>query len=290
MSFVEAYKRNYLNELSKIHSFKNSWNVWGPLIQKELISPTGTNIYDLGDKLSSIFSSNVVGRSQSTQSGGGAAWECLVVWYLNLVFWETSTIILKTNKKYVPECIKDLLTVTIANNPTNTESDVVLFNVPDSTKLNNKDVTNKILNGHISSKLNKTTLVNLQLKTNWNDNSQIPMLWDMIYNSQTKLSHVSVGINGVSPNSLNNFAYAFATVPTNGVSKYKVNSVAVLRVKNLTGGNFWGHPSKTGIASSIKELPTRNFSNEFSGGVTSHIQNQIINNNQYINDFLTLSW
>jgi hypothetical protein len=244
----------------------------------------------LGDKLSSIFSSNVVGRSQSTQSGGGAAWECLVVWYLNLVFWETSTIILKSNKKYVPECIKDLLTVTIANNPTNTESDVVLFNVPDSTKLNNKDVTNKILNGHISSKLNKTTLVNLQLKTNWNDNSQIPMLWDMIYNSQTKLSHVSVGINGVSPNSLNNFAYAFATVPTNGVSKYKVNGVAVLRVKNLTGGNFWGHPSKTGIASSIKELPTRNFSNEFSGGVTSHIQNQIINNKQYINDFLTLSW
>lgn len=287
---IESYKREYLNYLSKIPSMEKSWKVWGPIIKKELQSANGKTVYDLGDKLSSIFTSNVVGRSQSTQSGGGAAWECLVVWYLNLIFWDTSTVIIKTNKKFVPSSIRDILTVTIANNQTNTESDVVLFNIPNANALLNKDITKKVLETHMSSRLNMTTLVNLQLKTNWNDNAQIPMLWDMIYNSKTKSSNASVGVNGVSPSSLNNFAYAFATVPTNKISSYKINSVSVLRVKNLTGGNFWGHPSKGGIASSIKELPTRNFSSEFNGGVIAHIQNQIQKNKNYLNEFLNLSW
>jgi hypothetical protein len=269
---------------------EKSWKVWGPIIKKELQSANGKTVYDLGDKLSSIFQSNVVGRSQSTQSGGGAAWECLVVWYLNLIFWDTSTVIIKTNKKFVPKPIRDILTVTIANNQTNTESDVVMFNIPNANALLNKDITKKVLETHMSSRLNMTTLVNLQLKTNWNDNAQIPMLWDMIYNSKTKSSNASVGVNGVSPSSLSNFAYAFATVPTNKISEYKINSVSVLRVKNLTGGNFWGHPSKGGIASSIKELPTRNFSSEFNGGAIAHIQNQIQKNKNYLNEFLNLSW
>ena len=44
--------------------------------------------------------------------------------------------------------------------------------------------------------------VNLQCKTNWNDNAQVPMLWDIIYSSNEKLNNISVGINGVSPHSL----------------------------------------------------------------------------------------
>ena len=44
--------------------------------------------------------------------------------------------------------------------------------------------------------------MNLQCKTNWNDNAQIPMLWDLIYNAQGfKISNISVEIKGISLNS-----------------------------------------------------------------------------------------
>lgn len=63
------------------------------------------------------------------------------------------------------------------------------------------------------------------------------------------------------------FSYAFATVPTVKIDKFKRNSVAVLRVSNLSGGNYWGIKSVSGIASSIKEMLGRNLA---TGAVGSH--------------------
>ena len=198
MRIINEIKINYLRKLAKTNSFTSAWKIWQPEIAKRLSpKPTGQEIFDLGDSLSDIFQSNVQqGRSQGSLSGGGAAWECLISWYLNFVCWNTPVLIIRQNRSFVPSVINDVLAVTISNNKTNTEADIVIFSVPEDFLLENSDL--KTLNDHIKTRLDKILLVNLQCKTNWNDNAQIPMLWDMIYNSDSRLPNISVG-NDLSP-------------------------------------------------------------------------------------------
>lgn len=44
--------------------------------------------------------------------------------------------------------------------------------------------------------------------------------------------------------------------------------MCVLRVSNLSGGNYWGRPSEVGIANSVKEILNRNLK---TGHTDSHI-------------------
>ena len=290
MDYIESFKREYLNKLGAVKSFEKSWDAWIPTIIKELSeNPTGQDIFDLGDNLSDVFQGKIIkGRSQSTLSAGGTAWECLVTWYLNFIFWGTPVIVARSNKKFMPPVISNCTTVTIANNSTNTESDIVIFSVPEHTSINQKNLAG--LNGHLSDRLSEVDLTIVQCKTNWNDNSQIPMLWDLIYNSESRLANVSVGVQGVSPTSVKGFKYAFVSVPSNKPEKLKPTSIHVSRVKNLTGGNYWGHESKTDVASSIKELSMRNYPSFFKGGVINHLDNQLNNNPDMLHEFLSLKW
>jgi hypothetical protein len=116
------------------------------------------------------------------------------------------------------------------------------------------------------------------------------MLWDLIYNASSfKIPNVSVGTKGVSPSSFGTFSYAFMTVPT--VKKDPTpKSLATLRVKNLTGGNYWGKQNTAGVASSINEYFTRNFSTEFNGGVVSHLRNSLQNHPTQLKAFLDLDF
>ena len=290
MSNINEFKNAYLKKLASTKSFTDAWHVWQPEIRLRLSNnPTGSEILDLGDSLSDIFQSNATsGREQSSLSGGGAAWECLISWYLNFICWDIPVMICKQNKSFVPTIINNVLAVTISNNQTNTESDIIIFSIPLSDALTDSKLST--LNEHLKVRLDKVDLVNLQCKTNWNDNAQVPMLWDMIYNSNSRLPNISVGTNGVTPQSVGRFRYSFVTVPSNSKSKIKSSSLAVLRVKNMTGGNYWGHPSKQDVASSIKELINRNFSSFFSGGICAHIDKTITKDSDYLEKFLTLSW
>ena len=291
MDFLRQYKKQYLSALCDLKTFTNSWINWSSSLDHKMKNINGHGLLDLGDELSNIFQTNASkGRQQADLSGGGTAWECLIMWYLNLIYWETPVIITRTNKRFVPQCIRDVLAVTIANNQTNTESDIVVFNVPDYDLLNSSTVSIQAFDDHLSKRLKKVDLLNLQCKTNWNDNSQIPMLWDMIYNSQSNLANVAVGRNGVNPNSVSSFKYGFATVPSNKLINFKSTSLCVLRVKNLTGGNYWGHPTKSDIASSLKELPNRNHPQVFRGGIGAHIDNQMSLDKNLAKRFLNLDW
>lgn len=289
MKSVIQYKKKYLKYLASIPSFKENWSAWNPDIVSLIGKKTGIEIFNLGDHLSDIIQlTKSAGRSQSGVSGAGAAWECLVTWYLNFIFYDTPVLVLKQNKKFVPDVISNCIAISISNHVANTESDVLIFNIPDSKLFKGTNVAD--LNDHLTPRINKVDLTILQCKTNWNDNAQIPMLWDIIYNSQSKLPHVSVGVQGVNPNSTKNFKYSFVTIPTNKINKIKSTSTCVLRVKDLTGGNFWGRKSSKGIASSIKELPSRHSSSSFSGGIPNHLQKTIKKYPDYINNFLDLSW
>jgi hypothetical protein len=290
MEHLAVFKTRYLQQLAAVGSFSDSYKVWEPHIRKILAGKIdGHSLFNLGDKLSEIFrTTGGDGRTQGSLSGGGAAWECLVCWYLNLIFWNTPIFVARQNRHFVPSVINDSICVTISSTQTNTESDIVIFSVPEVDCLTGSTLTD--LNNHLVDRIGDAELCVLQCKTNWNDNAQIPMLWDMIYNSATfRIPYVSVGRNGVNPSSFRQFSYAFVTVPTNQ-GEYRSTSAAVLRVRGLTGGNYWGKPTESSIAASIKELAGRRFPTVFAGGVITHMNSSIAAGELDPEKFLACSW
>ena len=269
----DSFRLKILRSACGVSSFVQAWPDYKSVVDQKLGSNPGPQaVFDLGSNLSEIFRGNRSKRSggQGVLSGGGTAWETLAVWYLNLVCWGTDVIATKNNASFVPRTIRDSLAVTIANRPTNTESDVMVFaipgHLPGTPRIEDLD---RLLRRNLTG----TVLTVVQLKTNWNDNSQIPMLWDIVYNSynssNSKLSNVNVGINGVTPQNFKRFSYAFMTVPTN--KPPKSSSVAVARVHSLSGGNYWGAATVPGVARSFKEFFQVNFGDRFPEGVQGHV-------------------
>ncbi len=285
---LNELKKKSLTHISNIPSFKNSWPTYKNRIENIIgVNPSGNDLFKLGDSLSYIFKPSgggTSGRSQSNLSSGGTAWECLVVWYLNFIFWNTNVAVAKYKKEIIPQILRQAITVGIGNINSNTESDIVVYGIPNH---NSEDSVDEILENNIQL----CDLSIVQCKTNWNDNSQIPMLWDMIYNSgSASINRVYVGTNGVSPSSFRNFSYSFFTVPTNTKTKHESTSTHVMRVRNLSGGNYWGHPSKTSVASSVKEYFIRNFSIYFQGSITNHLDNNLNTDPNFISKFLNLEF
>lgn len=81
----------------------------------------------------------------------------------------------------------------------------------------------------------------------------------MIYSAERFKGNITVGRNGYSIHNCANFTYSFVTVPTSRVENINSDSTCVKRVNNLSGGNYWGIRSRSNIASSIKEMLSRNF-------------------------------
>jgi len=207
----------------------------------------------------------------------------------NLIFWGTNVLAVRRNKSYVPKVVLDAVSVTISNHSTNSESDILIFTVPNAPTSGVLDLT--AASELIQLNQSSAELAVLQCKTNWADNAQIPMLWDLIYNSsgRNKVPNVSVGRNGVNPDTFKRFSYGFVTVPTQK-KPHRANSLAVLRVKSLTGGNYWGHASAPSIASCINEYFLRNFPAAFPGGVHAHITRQIETDSEYFKRFREITF
>lgn len=289
-SIPELLRVKSVEHLFTTKSMNDAWPVWKKDIKKLLgknISPQ--DILDLGDHLSDIFKkTRISGRGQATLSGGGNAWESLICWYLNLCFVGSRAVAFKKNS-LVPSPLTDSITLNMGNFVSNTESDIIVVVFPNCSDFNNSvnlvnyhktkiDSNNNLVKDfltHVCQKnFNSFELGTIQCKTNWNDNAQIPMLWDIIYSYKNLPNHnITIGRNGYTIGNLHKFTYSFVTVPTNNVI-YSPNSVAVKRVSNLSGGNYWGNSTKKGIARSIKEI-MNNFNNAFNGGVITSITNSL---------------
>ena len=126
--------------------------------------------------------------------------------------------------------------------------------------------TNEFLNDTLENNIIKVKVNVIQCKTNWNDNAQTPMGWDMIYSSTGFQGRdISIGKNNFSIHKLEEFKYSFMTVPTQkDLNTFTDRSTAVLRVKNLSGKNFWGDHSKQDVAMNIGEIFKENFNDSFS--------------------------
>lgn len=287
-NIIEHLRKISVESCFELSAFRNGWSTWKAEV-KRLTGNTfqAGEILNIGDNLSDIFSTTgSAGRSQSEVSGGGYGWEGLICWYLNLCFAGSRGVAVRKISD-LPNPLRDSISVNYGNFKSNTESDIAIVIFPDLPEFtdqknsisisdsrgnlisnNRRGVFNlkEILNRLAELHFDQFELGIIQCKTNWNDNAQIPMLWSMIYEADTFTnSSISIGRNSYSIHDLAKFTYSFCTVPTNDLSIYQQNSTAVNRVRNLTGGNYWGYPSSSGIASSIKEIFNSNFRNAFSG-------------------------
>ncbi len=307
-NIIEHLRKKVINDLFALNSFHQNWdNAWKDAVRSKILIGTTydtSKILDLGDSLAEVFGTTNTGRTQSAVSVGGTTWEALVCWYLNLCLINTNVVVIKQKKANVPTPISDALTVMYGASPSNTEADLIVIVFPDENEYS-EDIQNlsgadifentelfdtrgnfnylSALNILVDRDANSMDINVIQCKTNWNDNAQIPMLWDMVYNAQSfKNNNISVGINNYSLNSFNSFSYSFATVPTTNPDRINHNSVAVKRVITLSGGNYWGHPTRNNVASSLKEIFNRNLSN----GINPNIRTTLLDSlTQIDNEF-----
>lgn len=301
-NIIEYARELSVNQLFNAGGFNSTWNKWKIEISKRINYPHTNQhkIFNLGDQLRDIFrTTGQSGRSQSDVSGGGASWESLVCWYLNLCTVNRRTFIIKHNRNLIPDAIYKAITVNYGNFRSNTESDLIAITFPDKPEYNinkfditvldsnnipvmtSKNRTNTfnflpVLNALVERDFSEIEIHIIQCKTNWNDNAQIPMLWDAVYSANTFRNGISVGTDGYSIHDTKRFTYSFVTVPSNQIERdgrqmYKLTSTSVLRVTNLSGGNYWGLPSKQGIASSVKELIERNLKSGNNNSVLNTI-------------------
>lgn len=271
---IESYREAAVKSAMSTNSAINSFQHWS----KSISSITGGKlsgriIFDLGDHLRDIFNSSSQGNTRigespnSSVSSGGAAWESLVCWYLNLCLIGSNVVVIKSKKDLLPCFITDAIAVKYNNFKSNTEADLIYIAFPKGVNWPQKNKKeqyshyfDRILSTAFSMK--DIGIGVIQTKTNWNDNAQIPMLWDMVYAAKGFGRNVTVGSKGRSIDSFASFTYSFVTVPSQKDTdkNYKVTSTAVNRVRNISGGNYWGLPTKNGIADSLNEFIGRNLS------------------------------
>jgi hypothetical protein len=183
----------------------------------------------------------------------------------------TRAVVTKKTKTLAPVAVLDAISVNYNNIPTNTESDLLGIVFPESIPIAGQSFTKAGLDSYASRHLSEMEIHNLQCKTNWNDNAQIPMLWDMIYRAKGfKDSGVTIGREGRSLSDLKGFTYSFVTVPSQS-KPFKAGGMPAKRVSGLSGGNFWGQPSATGVAWSISEIFKKVFGDNVVGDVRAHL-------------------
>lgn len=292
MIILEDYRKEIVKELFGIKSFSDAWgNSWEQKV-KGIIGDnlTEEKLFEIGEKAREIFFSTSDGRGQGAVSSAGTAWECFLAWYLNLGLVGTRTIVIKPKKQFNLESIKDTLTVNYGEFTSSSETDLIAITFPiekelcysleylknhggddfSLEQLNNiepyslKEIRNR-LNELAKDNISRLKVNVIQCKTNWNDNAQIPMAWDMIYSSTGfQGKDISIGKNELSIHKLKDFKYSFMTVPTQSdLDKFKTSSTHVLRVKNLSGKNFWGNETKSGVAYSLGEAFKLNYKESY---------------------------
>ena len=212
-------------------------------------------------------------------------------------------VVVLVGRNLIPEPVNKAITVNYGNFRSNTESDLIAITFPDKpeysmdkddiwvTDTDGNDVSTysgrtyqflPIINALVARDFSEIEIHIIQCKTNWNDNAQIPMLWDAVYSANTFRNGIYGGADGYSSHDTNSITYSFVTVPSNKLEKdgreqYKNTSTSVLRVKNLSGGNYWGVATKEGVASSVKELVERNLRNGHSSSIINTIRDAIPN-------------
>lgn len=125
----------------------------------------------------------------------------------------------------------------------------------------------KWLDQNVEENISDFELGIISCKTNWADDAVIPQHWDLVYTLSTEMpeallkKNMTIGIDSsYSISDLKNFFYAFATLPSQKPENFSnVKILPIVRLKQLSGGNYWGRPTQSGV-NSIKDIFEKNFS------------------------------
>lgn len=264
---IERYRAAIVESLFA-DTFLRAWEaVYRPAVERSLGPKVDAHgVLRLGGDLYSVFRSAFQAhgsndsRGQSGVAEAGSNWERLVAWYLNLGLLGTNSVVVKVRSQ-VPKKICDALAITIADKSTNSESDLVAVTVgvrDGSLKFPEGALSAARMAACIDDALDKgrTRVGVVQCKTSWADNSQAVMLWNLVYGEarEGRLRGVTSGRNGHRLSDFGGFFYTFVTVPTQRLEVFKPTSLAVLRLRNLSGGKFWAAPTSDSIARNIGEV------------------------------------
>lgn len=290
-NIVDVMRKLSISKDLELKTISKSFPVWKEKMMKVMGNHvTVDGLVELGDHLAEVFkSTSRPGREQGTVSGGGTAWEALMCWYCNIRLLGNRTVVMRWRKDMVPRPIFDALTVMYGSFASTSESDLIAITFPkreeylqpDRSIFNPKgdEVSEKKLKERLdqlaSSHFTEYGVGIIQLKTNWNDSAQVPMLWDLIYRVKDFKDHnIHVGTSSWSISALKKFSYSFATVPTSR-GPYSINQVRVQRVSKLTGGNYWGMPTMSGVASSVKDMIQNNFSDGINVDLRTDLEREL---------------
>jgi len=263
INIIEQLRAASTRSLLKIKKFDQDVPCRLAFLRSKLGGKSKTDIIKIGNYLSEAFL--LLGRkdrSQGSLSSAGSVWEALIVWYLNICLAGTRAVCLRGGT-FCPSPIKDSITIMHENIALRSEPDVMIISFSEldcQPPVDSIKDMMAIINANTENCFQKTGIINIQCKTNWNDNAQIPMLWNMLYNQARKGAVIpngfGIGRKGMSLNNAGYFGYAFATVPTQqkGPGGYKADSLEVLRVKSMSCGNYWGFPSISGVCLNISEI------------------------------------
>jgi hypothetical protein len=253
-------------------SFSADWPARRAFLHSRIGGPTSSTARDLvglGAYLGEAHRAPAVpGRGQADVSRSGAAWHGLVTYYLNLVFAGTDAV--AVTAPFCPSSVKDSMKVSYGGTSVRGDLDVVLLVLPGASTrpeptAADVDVRRRRAKGQyqllFNGSFNTAYVALLALKTNWNDAVQSVMLWNLLYTLRaaggTLPPGLSIGSGGFSLDQLAGFSNAFITVPTNNLSNYTATSMSVQRMRAMSGGYYWGYPTRPGVCSNIAEFLDR---------------------------------
>ena len=281
-SIIEQLRNDAVSKLFTTPSMEKAWEKWHPFITNLIGSPPQADkIFDLGDHLRDIMFSAyekidtpTLSETQSMKSRSGVLWESLLVWYCNLCLIGTRSVVIKKSKSLVPSQFLDAITADYGTQQEDSEADVLTLTFPDGVDLTSFQTLEKLVGEHFKD----FELGVISCKTPWNDFSVIPQHWNMVYNlaiNNPDALEMKIGINDWDVTVLKKFFYAFATLPSQKPEIIKSTSLPVVRLKKLSGGNFWGLSSKKDIAKSMKEIFKKNFSSSIGDGIESNLKKEL---------------
>jgi hypothetical protein len=220
----------------------------------------------MGEHLSDAFRlSSTQGRGQSSLSASGSAWHSLLTFYLNVVYAGSDAV--AVTRSTAPRAVHSAMKVSYGGTSVEGDLDVALVvlpgagrrgDVPGATAEKKRLSAKKAYWDLFDAGFNTAYVCLVACKTNWNDTIQNPMLWNFVYSIRAGggplPGGLTIGANGFSLDQLTNFTNAFVTVPTNAVDKFKSTGMPVQRARTMTGGYYWGYPSRGGICMNIREF------------------------------------
>lgn len=235
-------------------------------------------LVDFGDFLSNAFQSQGQGdRTQGALSGGGYVWSALITWFLNLGYMGTEAIAF-CGSSFVPKSIQDAVSVNYNNTSVGSDMDVVVIGMPgvnEQPAARSRAAMKRAVNDYCEEQFGELAVTIIQCKTNWNDNAQVPMLWNLLFKQARRgvipENGYTFGRNNYNLRNFRHFSYAFVTVPTSGGGPdgFDPQKLPALRVQGMTGGAYWGFPSKRGVCRSIKEFFNHQYG--IAGGVMPNV-------------------